>query len=202
MKWLINLLPAPQMPLMAGSGLALRWRFGWLRGLFYRAGWKLTGKRIDVGARFSVIGKLRVKGPGRITFGEDVLIDSHTDLYTHAFGAHLAIGKNTYLNGTRVGCALRIEIGESCILADARLMDTDFHAVSKNRHDRNETIHSGTITIENNVWVAAGAAVLRGVTIGRDSVVAFGSVVTKSVPAGKIVAGNPAREVSDVPDSV
>jgi acetyltransferase-like isoleucine patch superfamily enzyme len=56
------------------------------------------------------------------------------------------------------------------------------------------------VVIGENVWIAAGAAVLRGVTIGDDSVVAFGSVVTRDVPAGTIVGGNPARELGPVPE--
>lgn len=49
------------------------------------------------------------------------------------------------------------------------------------------------VTIEDDVWVGARATILRGVTVGRGSIIAAGSVVTKSVPPYSIVAGNPAR---------
>lgn len=58
------------------------------------------------------------------------------------------------------------------------------------------------VVIEDDVWVGARAMILRGVTVGRGSVVAAGAVVTKSVPPYAIVAGNPARIVRfrwDVP---
>jgi len=55
------------------------------------------------------------------------------------------------------------------------------------------------IIIEDDVWIAANAMVLKGVTIGRCSIVAAGSVVTKDVPPNVIVAGNPSRIVRKIP---
>ena len=51
------------------------------------------------------------------------------------------------------------------------------------------------MVIGDNVWVAGRATVLKGVSIGADSVVGYGAVVTSDVPAGVVVAGNPARVV-------
>jgi len=56
----------------------------------------------------------------------------------------------------------------------------------------------GSIVIEDNVFIGARAIVMPGVTIGRNSIVAAGSVVTKSVSEGCIVAGNPARSIMNV----
>jgi len=56
--------------------------------------------------------------------------------------------------------------------------------------------HEGApIVIEDSAWIGAGAIILAGVTIGRNAVVGAGSVVTKDVPAGAVVAGNPARVI-------
>jgi len=54
------------------------------------------------------------------------------------------------------------------------------------------------IVIERNVWIAAGATVIGGVTIGENSVVAAGSVVTRDVPANTLVGGNPARVIRSI----
>ena len=54
----------------------------------------------------------------------------------------------------------------------------------------------GNITVESNCFIGFGATILPGVTIGTNSIVAAGSVVTKSVPADSIVAGNPAKVIS------
>ncbi|WP_197716628.1 DapH/DapD/GlmU-related protein [Methylocaldum marinum] len=56
------------------------------------------------------------------------------------------------------------------------------------------------IVIERNVWIAAGATVIGGVTIGENSVVAAGSVVTKDVPPNTLVGGNPARVIPSIGD--
>jgi acetyltransferase-like isoleucine patch superfamily enzyme len=54
--------------------------------------------------------------------------------------------------------------------------------------------------IERNVWIAAGATIIGGVTVGENSVVAAGSVVTKNVPSNTLVGGNPARVIRSIAD--
>ncbi|MDR7079132.1 maltose O-acetyltransferase [Neobacillus niacini] len=54
----------------------------------------------------------------------------------------------------------------------------------------------GSITIEDNVFIGARALILPGVTIGKNSIVAAGSIVTKTVPENSIVAGNPAKVIT------
>jgi len=56
------------------------------------------------------------------------------------------------------------------------------------------------IVIERNVWIAAGATIIGGVMIGKNSVVAAGSVVTKDVPPNTLVGGNPARVIRSIGD--
>jgi acetyltransferase-like isoleucine patch superfamily enzyme len=56
------------------------------------------------------------------------------------------------------------------------------------------------IVIERNVWIAAGATIIGGVTIGENSVVAAGSVVARDVPANSLAGGNPARIIRDIGD--
>ena len=68
--------------------------------------------------------------------------------------------------------------------------------LGKPRNDKNwEVVKSKEIAIENDVWIGMKSIILKGVTIGEKSIVAAGSVVTKSVPANTIVAGNPAKVV-------
>lgn len=202
----LSILPEPRHPSLAGPGAHLGWRLGWIKGWLVRPRWRLKaamgGPRITVGKRFCIVGKLELgQGPGRIVFGDDVIIGAHCTPFTYAPNALIQVGSRTYLNGTRFGCFKRIEIGNDCIIADARLMDTDFHAVHKGRNSRGATAEPAPVRVGNNVWVAAGSAILKGVDIGDDAVVAFGSVVIRPVPAGRIYGGNPARELGVVPNA-
>jgi acetyltransferase-like isoleucine patch superfamily enzyme len=156
---------------------------------------------VQVGRRFSVQGKLTIRGPGTVVFGDDVVVASHATPFTYAPTARIEIGDRGFVNGTRFGCASEIRIGADALLGDARITDTDHHPVSRRR----STDHSLSpivkpVLIEDNVWVGAGAVVLKGVTVGRDSVVAFAAVVTKDVAPGRIVGGNPAQDLGAVPD--
>jgi acetyltransferase-like isoleucine patch superfamily enzyme len=65
---------------------------------------------------------------------------------------------------------------------------------------RRASVIAKPIVIERNVWIAAGATIIGGVTIGENSVVAAGSVVTKDVPQNTLVAGNPARVLRSIAD--
>jgi acetyltransferase-like isoleucine patch superfamily enzyme len=56
------------------------------------------------------------------------------------------------------------------------------------------------IVIERSVWIAAGATIIGGVTVGENSVVAAGSIVTKNVPPNILVGGNPARIIRSIGD--
>lgn len=205
LKRALNLLPAPRHPSLAGPGAHLRWRMGWIKAWLYRPYWRLRaqlgGTRLVIGARFSLQGVLRLSGPGTVIFGDDVIVDAICTPFTHARAAVIRVGSRTFVNGTRMGCSRSIQIGSDCILADARIMDTDFHAVHRARNLVGMAPQESPVRIGNNVWIAAGAAVLKGVEIGDDCVVAFGSVVVQSVPAGRIVGGNPARDLAAVPEA-
>ncbi|HEY1418282.1 MAG TPA: hypothetical protein VGF41_10260 [Myxococcaceae bacterium] len=197
-------LPVPPWANGSGRGLHLRWRWGWLRGWVARPSWRvrelLGGPRIRVGRRFSLLGQLQAHGPGAVIIGDDVTVDALTTPFTHSPEARIEIGSGSYVNGTRFGCASLIRIGQRAILADARIIDTDFHSLHvTERHDPHAPVLTAPIVVEENVWVGGGAAVLKGVHIGKDAVVGFGSVVVHDVEAGSVVAGNPARPVARVP---
>ncbi len=198
------MMPRPEHPTLAYPGLHLSWRKGWVRGLIYRTVWRIKyrltlGPQVVIGRRFSLQGKMIVSGPGRIELGDDVVVDGVSTPFTHTSQAVISIGSKSFVNGTRFGCSNAISIGEGAILADARLMDTDFHAVHEGRNRVGAVPETKPINVGKNVWISAGSAVLKGVEIGDNCVIAFGSVVVKSIAANKIAGGNPAKEIADVP---
>lgn len=175
--------------------LYLRWRVGWIKGILYKIAVNLNplAPRIYIGKKFSLQGCLKVRGSGEIRLGNNVIIDDRTTLFTHSQEALITVGDHTFLNGTRMGCDVRISIGSHCIIADARIMDTDFHSLALDRHHPNAVILKSPVEIQNNVWIAAQSAILKGVVVGQNSVVGFGSVVLNGCSENSIIAGNPAK---------
>lgn len=200
------IFPQPQHPSYSRPGRHLRWRIGYLRAqILYRPLWKLKafcglGPNVIWGERVSFLSPVNVVGRGHLYIGNDTLFDSSPDLYLHHTTAKLYIGDQSFINGTRFGCSLEIRIGKNCIVADARIMDTDFHSIQKNRMSSLALVQSGPVVVSNNVWIAAGSALLKGAFIGENSVIAFGSVVISPVPENKIFGGNPAKEIGNVPE--
>ena len=109
------------------------------------------------------------------------------------YGRHVEIGNNFYAN---MDCIFRdvnkIIIGDNVILGPRFSFYTA--GLPIDAEIRIEELEFGLpITIEDNVWIGGSATILPGVTVGRNSIVAAGAVVTKDVPSNSIVGGNPAR---------
>lgn len=117
-------------------------------------------------------------------------------------GATLEIGNNSGMNGALVYAANKVVIGNNVkIGGGVRIFDTDFHPLYyKLRRTTNDGTKSVPIKIENDVFIGAGSMILKGVTIGARSIVAAGSVVTKSIPADEIWGGNPAKFIKRIND--
>lgn len=98
--------------------------------------------------------------------------------------------------GVRITSAARIEIGNNCMLANgAFVTDADWHGI----YDRLDTTGScAPVILKENVWIGDCATICKGVTIGENSIVGAGSVVTADIPANSIAAGNPARVVKEL----
>ncbi|NRG45253.1 sugar O-acetyltransferase [Bacillus sp. CRN 9] len=89
-----------------------------------------------------------------------------------------------------------VRIGDNCMIGPNVGIYTAGHSIQPK--DRNKSGYAIPIHIGNDVWIGGSSVILSGVTIGDNSVVAAGSVVTKDVPANVIVAGNPARKIKDI----
>lgn len=109
------------------------------------------------------------------------------------FGKNITVGKNVFFN---IGCSFQdrggINIGDGTMIGMNVTIATLNHGLPL--ETRNVTYPSPVI-IGDNVWIGSNATILPGVTIGDNSVVAAGAVVTKDVPANTVVAGVPAKEL-------
>jgi acetyltransferase-like isoleucine patch superfamily enzyme len=123
-------------------------------------------------------------------------------LRTLRSGARLRIGRGTGISGGSFCAAIELDIGERCLIgADVVISDTDFHALTPagRRNDADwSQIASAAVRIGNDVFVGTRVTILKGLEIGDGAVIGAGAVVTRSVPAGAIVAGNHARVVGTI----
>lgn len=112
--------------------------------------------------------------------------------------AYIRIGENTgIVNGTEIISQVSIAIGKNCLIgARTLIIDSDFHGIAPDQ--RRESGLSAAVIIEDNVWIGSDVTILKGVIIGQDAVAAACSVITKNVPPGAIVAGNPMRVIGSV----
>jgi acetyltransferase-like isoleucine patch superfamily enzyme len=95
--------------------------------------------------------------------------------------------------GVRISSAVGIEIENNCMLANGvYITDSDWHDIYNRLIPGSR---SALVRIEENVWIGDGAIVCKGVTIGRNSIIGAGAVVTGDIPQNAIAAGNPARVV-------
>lgn len=146
-----------------------------------------------VGRGANVIGSPYVENLGRIEIGEDFEIDSvpvPSHLVTGKSGS-IRIGDHVKVaHGVAICSHASIEIGTGTILAPfAIVLDADFHGVM----DRGAPAQARPIQIGRNVYVGAGAIILRGAVIGDDVVIAPNSVVSRRIPPGVRAAGVPAK---------
>jgi acetyltransferase-like isoleucine patch superfamily enzyme len=125
----------------------------------------------------------------------DKSVDVFTPLYIN-YGKHTKIGKKVFIN---FDCTFLdfggITIEDNVLLAPKVSLLSEGHPLSReNRH----SLTVGHIHIKKNVWIGANATILQGVTVGENSVVAAGAVVSKDVPDNVIVGGIPARIIKEI----
>jgi acetyltransferase-like isoleucine patch superfamily enzyme len=108
-------------------------------------------------------------------------------------GADIQIGYGCGFSGTVIGCETRIVLGENVRCgANTLITDTDWHV------DDERAGYSAPVGIERGVWLGVNVMVLKGVTIGQNTFVGAGSVVTRSLPSNVIAAGSPARVIRPI----
>ena len=147
-----------------------------------------------------------IRGRGMIRLGDTVNLSGQSCFYFPAAGEEspeIVIGNRVFIgNGCTLSAARRISIGDDCLISSCvRIHDNDGHPLDAERRRRREAVNPeeiAPVVIGDNVWIGASAIILKGVTIGRNSVIGAGAVVTGEVPPDSVVAGNPARVVKSM----
>jgi maltose O-acetyltransferase len=157
-----------------------------------------------------VIQPLLLIGPGAIVLGEDVEfgwqrsnsfytgychLEASTPASAIEIGDGAQINNNAFIKSEGPG----IRIGARALIgSEVTIYDSDFHDLHPARR-RSGRSNMAAVELGENVFIGDRVLILKGVHIGADSVIGAGSVVTSSIPAGVIAAGNPARVIGDLP---
>jgi acetyltransferase-like isoleucine patch superfamily enzyme len=156
-----------------------------------------TGRRLKLDG-IAFIGpqvRLQIGKQASVRLGRWSWIGRGTKIRCHE--GEVRIGAKTVMGEEcTISAYQHVSIGEQCIVAD-RVMLIDFdHAVTEvERPIRVQGIYKRDVRVGNNVWIGYGAQILRGVTVGDNSIIGASAVVSRDVPANAVVAGIPARIV-------
>lgn len=149
---------------------------------------------------------LQINGKGMVEFHQNVRIGVDPSPYLYSGYAYIdsrkeeskiTFGENTWINNNFVAIVQGegIEIGANTLIGiNCLIMDSDFHDLNPNKRFGGKA-KSAKVTIGRNVFLGSNVVVLKGVKIGDNTVIANGSVVTKSIPDNVIAAGVPAKVI-------
>ena len=167
------------------SGVLRRVRRQWLRLRGVQLGRRCWIQAIEV-----------PRNPRDIVLGDVAALDAGVVLLTtgqQQATPRIQIGSRTYVNRfTIFDASDSIVVGERCMIGSACYITDHDHGMRVGTDVGSQPLESAAMRIGNDVWIGAGAIVLKGVTIGDGSVVGAGAVVTKDVPARAIFVGMPA----------
>jgi len=152
-------------------------------------------------------------GPGAIILGRGVEFGWSTSVAFYSGYCHVEaalpgavieiadgaqVNNNVFVKSEGPG----IRIGRNALIgSDVEIIDSDFHDLHPARR-RGGRPAMAAVDLGENVFIGDGARILKGVTIGADSVIGAGSVVSGPIPAGVIAAGNPARVIRELDESL
>ncbi|WP_305067252.1 acyltransferase [Mangrovivirga halotolerans] len=154
-------------------------------------------RKCSTGRLVSVNGRPKIKNKGSIILGDRVRLWSVIEtakIFVHN-NAKLIVGQNSRINGCHISVTGLVEIGENVRVSPyVLILDDDFHDI----HNHFEKGVQLPVIIEDDVWIASKAIILKGVRIGKGAVIAAGAVVTKDVPPYTVAAGVPAKIIKHI----
>jgi acetyltransferase-like isoleucine patch superfamily enzyme len=165
--------------------LAARW-------LWLKLRWR--GRLVTDGLCFVCPGvKFEIGKHARVYLGRWSWLGHGCKIRVHE--GELSIGaKTVFGQECTISAFQHIAIGRECIVADRVMMiDFDHGVVEVERPIREQGIYKRDVNVGHNVWIGYGACVLRGVTVGDNTVIGTSSVVTTDVPTDAVVGGIPAK---------
>lgn len=190
----------------------------WLRGIWYRCffgsakGLVLVGRKVSVryshhlhtgkdfiiedGAELNCLSTKGMHFGDKVTIGKYAIIRP-SNIYGGDIGEGLTIGNHSNIGPyAYIGCSGYIRIGNNVMVSPRVSIYAENHVFTDTTIPmKDQGVTRAAVVIEDDCWIAANSIILAGVTIGKGSVVAAGSVVTNDVPPYSVVAGVPAKVI-------
>lgn len=200
----------------ASGGAYVRVGCMFVRGVLLKKCFRRSDGVLLVGRNVRVSGPARIQQLGRLTIEDGAEVHAHSRMGL-TFGADVSIGQGTRIrpssyyggdlgeglkigarsslgSGCFVGCSGRIDIGSDVMIGPNVSLFSENHVFADTHTTiKAQGVERSYVIIDDDCWIGSGSTVLAGVHIGRGSVVAAGSVVTRDVPPGSVVGGAPAR---------
>ena len=153
--------------------------------------------------------RFRSKQTDGLVLGDRVIVYTWTEFNIEPEGS-LIVGDDSILVGAVFMCADKVRIGKRVVVSyNVTIADSDFHPIDPEARKQDAVLNApfaqkmprpliltGPVEIEDDVQIGIGAIILKGVRIGRGAIIQPGAVVSKNVPGGTTVAGNPAQPVN------
>jgi len=174
--------------------------FCWVKGVKWHPSWRLrklpyirvAGCRssIAIGHHFTACSDSKYNSIG---------VTQKVMIRTVTHGAKIQIGHHVGMSGCTIASSKNIQIGNHVLLGSGCLIvDYDAHPIDPiDRVNGVPRAPGCSVIIEDDVWIGGRAIILKGVTIGKGSVIGAGAVIAKNIPPYSIAVGNPAKIVGD-----
>lgn len=178
--------------------------------LYCRISLRIRGVILDRGSKFVGVPMIYMFPKSKIVIGRSVEIRSArmsnfiginrmSIIATHGENAEVKIGDFCGMSGTVIGAKKSITIGNNVMIgANVLITDFDWHSLDPTARSQGASSESNPIIIGDNVFIGYSAIILKGVSVGKNSVIGANSVVTSNIPANVIAAGNPCKVISEL----
>jgi len=139
-----------------------------------------------------------IRNPKNLIYANNIHIGREVEISTEIASANFSLGEGSQISKQcYIDYSGNLQIGENCTLSEEVMIQTHTHGLNPHSLPIPLPLH-----IEDNVWIGARATILHNVNmIGKNSIIAACSVVTKDVPENVIVAGNPAKIIKRLNDN-
>lgn len=172
---------------------------------FPRICWYKMLSSSHVNGKPTMLQPVQMIGKGTITFCGSVTLGFYPSpffysgycyLETRTESGFISMDDGTWINNNFVAISVSkgIALGKNVLIGtNVEIYDSDFHRLDPLQRHICISEDDRAVIIEDNVFIGSNVKVMKGVRIGKDSVIANGSIVVKDIPAGVIAGGNPAK---------